>query len=179
MIHPSAIINQPVIIGKNVDIMENVVIGTNPVAYEGTIGVNRVIPLKGVELGDNVVIHAGAQVVKGLTRDTIISENCVLGQQVLIGHDCFLGRGVRLMVRCTLSGYVEVGEGSMICAGVVVRERVKIGKGCVIGMGSTVTHDIPDNTMAYNVTKNNEAVRCRPIKTVRGGFKQWIRNMLV
>ena len=50
-----------------------------------------------------------------------------LAKPVRIGHDCWFGAGVT------------------VCPGVTV------GNNCVIGAGSVVTRDIPDNSLAYGV----------------------------
>jgi galactoside O-acetyltransferase len=43
---------------------------------------------------------------------------------------------------------VYIGENAWICAGVIILPGVKIGKNTVIGAGSIVTKDIPDNVVA-------------------------------
>ena len=42
-----------------------------------------------------------------------------------------------------------MGEATHIGAGVVLRQGVNIGDHCIIGMGSVVLEDIPDNVVAY------------------------------
>ena len=44
---------------------------------------------------------------------------------------------------------VYIGENTWIGTGVIILPGVHIGKNCVIGAGSVVTHDIPDNSVAY------------------------------
>ena len=48
-----------------------------------------------------------------------------------------------------MSGNVEVGECSWIGVGACVKQGVKIGNNCMIGAGSVVLKDIPDNVVAY------------------------------
>ncbi len=43
---------------------------------------------------------------------------------------------------------VYIGENAWICAGVIIVPGVHIGKNTVIGAGSVVTRDIPDNVVA-------------------------------
>ena len=43
---------------------------------------------------------------------------------------------------------VHIGENTWLCAGCIILPGVKIGKNCVIGAGSVVTRDIPDNCLA-------------------------------
>ena len=44
---------------------------------------------------------------------------------------------------------VHIGENTWIGTGCIILPGVHIGKNCVIGAGSVVTHDIPDNSVAF------------------------------
>lgn len=80
----------------------------------------------GVRLGRNVTMIAGALV----GHDTIVGENCVLSGHVNLGGGC------------------SVGSNSYLGMGVQVREMTRIGHGAVVGMGSIVFADIPDEVIA-------------------------------
>ncbi len=54
---------------------------------------------------------------------------------------------------------VSIGDHCWLGANVVVCSGVKIGRGCVIGAGSVVTKDIPDNSFAAGVP-------CRVIRPI-------------
>ena len=178
MIHETTIINQPATIGKNLDAMEYVVIGTDPVKYiRKNLGYKREPPTFGVTIGNNVTIHYGSYIVKGLTRDTKICDDVVIGQRCGIGHDCIIGRGARLLAAVTCVGFVEIGERAVIGTGTVVKQRVKIGAGSIIGMGSIVTKDIPSNVVAYNTCVDGK-VYCRPMGEARAAWKSLIRNLI-
>ena len=88
---------------------------------------------EGNVLGGN--IHIG--------KCTYVSLACILG------HDVVLEDFVTLSQYVNLSGSVHNGEGNYIGTGTVIRDEVTIGKNCIIGMGSLVTRDIPDNVVAY------------------------------
>ena len=80
--------------------------------------------------------------------------------KVTIGDDCNFGPGVtpderKLMRiadgtlrRLCYAQPVRIGSDCWFGANVVVCPGVSIGSGCVIGAGSVVTHDIPDNCFA-------------------------------
>ena len=179
MIHETAIINQPVTIGKNLDAMEYVVIGTDPVKYVyKNLRYKRELPAYGVTIGNNVTIHGGSQIIKGVEHDTMIGDDVVIGQRNIIGHDCIVGRGSHLYTSITLTGHVEIGARAVLGAGTVVKQRIKIGAGSIIGMGSIVVKDIPENTLAYNTCVDGN-VYCRPIGKARGELKNWIRTNVI
>lgn len=90
---------------------------------------------------------------------------------VVIGNNCFFGPNVSIYTplhplmyqernqyydesikRYTDKEYgapVKIGNNCWLGGNVVVLPGVTIGNGCVIGAGSIVTHDIPDNYLAY------------------------------
>ena len=71
-------------------------------------------------------------------KGSYVNFNCVfldLGP-IRLGQRCLIGPGVQLLTA------VHPGGGVIVCPG------VKIGCRCVIGAGSVVTHDIPDDSVA-------------------------------
>lgn len=46
---------------------------------------------------------------------------------------------------------VIIGDGTWVGACSIILPGIRIGRGCVIGAGSVVTKDVPDNTMAKGV----------------------------
>jgi len=178
MIHETVVINQPATIGKNLEAMEYVVIGTDPVKYvHKNLSYKRVPPAFGVHIGNNVTIHGGSFIIKGTERDTYIGDDVVIGQRCNIGHDCIIEHGAHLYITTTLAGFVEVGKRAVLGMGTKVKQRVKIGAGSIIGMGSTVVKDIPPNVIAYNTCVDGK-VYCRPMGKARGDLKNWVRNMI-
>lgn len=47
-----------------------------------------------------------------------------------------------------MGGGSEIGEGTYIGMNVPIREKVKIGANSIVGMGSVVQKDIPENVIA-------------------------------
>lgn len=64
-------------------------------------------------------------------------------------------------------GTIEIGDNSFIGARSIIMYNTKIGKNCIIGSGSIVTKDIPDNSIAVgnpakvigNVSRIEEKMR--------------------
>lgn len=115
--------------------------------------------------------HRGAKLINLISQDStykifdgrglIILEKCLMepginiGDYCLINTKCSLHHGVIINNNVTLSpnvtllGNVEIKEDTFLGAGTIVREKIKIGKNCLIGMGSVVLKDIPDNSVAW------------------------------
>lgn len=99
-----------------------------------------------IEFGDGVFLNA----------------NCVILDcaKVTIGSNTFIGPNTQIytpihpMDYKTRNTFVEwakpvsIGNNSWLGGSVVVLPGVKIGDGCVIGAGSVVTKDIPENSVA-------------------------------
>ena len=116
-----------------------------------------------VDYGINTYIGENFYANNGLT----ILDVC----PVVIGNNCFFGPNVsiytplhplmyqernqyydEIIKRYTDKEYgasVKIGDNCWLGGNVVVLPGVTIGNGCVIGAGSIVTHDIPDNYLAY------------------------------
>ena len=116
-----------------------------------------------VDYGINTYIGDNFYANNGLT----ILDVC----PVIIGDNCFFGPNVSLYTplhplmyqernqyydenigRYTDKEYgapIKIGNNCWFGGNVVVLPGVTIGNGCVIGAGSIVTHDIPDNYLAY------------------------------
>jgi acetyltransferase-like isoleucine patch superfamily enzyme len=95
-----------------------------------------------------------------------IGKNCFIGRNVFfdltgkifIGSDCAISANVTLLThadpgeRPMRQHYerkvapIHIGSGSWIGAGSIILPGIMIGKLCVIGAGTVVTKDIPDNT---------------------------------
>jgi maltose O-acetyltransferase len=95
-------------------------------------------------------------------EDTFINYNCTIldGATVTIGHDVKIGPNCQILTPQHPHNYLErrgtretsypvvIGDDTWLGAGVIVCPGVTIGKRCIIGAGSVVIRDVPDDTMA-------------------------------
>ena len=102
-------------------------------------------------VSDSCVIGAGTVVMHGavLQAGVKVGSHCIVNTGATIDHECVLGDFVHVSPHGTLCGNVWAGTGSWIGAGATVIPGVRIGEWSVIGAGSVVTRDIPDNVVAY------------------------------
>jgi len=85
----------------------------------------------GLEIHDNVRVGHRTTI---LTSDHIFSHN-----------------NIPIHKQGLTSGKVIIGKGAYIGCNVTILKGIKIGKDAVIGAGSVVTKDIPDNAIAVGV----------------------------
>lgn len=119
-------------IGKQGVKLETIIHPTAYVSKSAIIG-------EGSSIGIKSIICNDAKVGKGVIIDT----------GTIIGHDNIVEDYVNFSPGARNMGTVKIGELSWICAGTNIREKIKIGKNVLIGMGSNVVKDIPDNVVAY------------------------------
>lgn len=106
---------------------------------------NSVVISKSAELGVGVVLQAGCIVNPGAK----IGDHTLFLTGAHVEHDVKVGNYASISAGSLTGGKVEIGELSAITMGVTVFDRVKIGSNVVIGSGSVVTGDLPDNVLAY------------------------------
>jgi sugar O-acyltransferase (sialic acid O-acetyltransferase NeuD family) len=105
---------------------------------------------KGVELGFGVVMMAGVIVnpLSKIGNFTFFATGCQ------VEHDCIIEDYASVSAGSVMGGYVTIGKFSAITLGVTILDRIKIGENSVIGSGSLVLKDIPDNILAYGNPTN-------------------------
>ena len=104
-------------------------------------------------IGNGVIIQAGCFISVGVT----IKDYAFLQPMCAVGHDCILDEGCIISTYDSIAGAVHIGRCSYLGMSVAVKELLTIGDYAIIGMGSVVFKDIPDEMIAMG----NPA---RPIK---------------
>lgn len=149
---------------QDIRVGTNVFIGDGAVVYQDRNG-------GAVELGDRVQLYGDIHVEIGpggsltIGADTHIQPRC---QFTAYEAPIWIGRMVEIAPNCAFYPYnhgfakdkaimeqplhtkggIYIHDGAWLGYGVIVLSGVRIGKGAVIGAGSVVTHDVPDNAIA-------------------------------
>ena len=110
------------------------------------------------ELGNEVFIGPFVEITKGVKIGdyTRVSSHSFICNLVTIGKKCFIGHGVMFTNDVFNSDLIENWEMKTTVVGDRVRIGsnstilpVNIGNNVIIGAGSVVTKDIPDNVTVY------------------------------
>ena len=120
----------------------------NKVAEAGYSLANVIHPTaiinKSAIIGRGVIVKAGALV----SSDAVVEDNVSLEEYSVIGHDTIIHTHAQISAFVVIAGHCEVGEGTYIGLSVPVKEKTKIGARTVVGMGSVVLRDLPENVIA-------------------------------
>jgi acetyltransferase-like isoleucine patch superfamily enzyme len=129
------------------------------------VKLGRFINLYGCAIGDETKIGAFVEIQKNATvgRRCKISSHTFVCEGVTIGDRVFIGHGVTFIndsyPRATAGSgalqterdwHVEptvVRDGASIGSGATVLAKVTIGRNAIVGAGSVVTRDVPDNAV--------------------------------
>jgi acetyltransferase-like isoleucine patch superfamily enzyme len=129
------------------------------------VKLSKFINLYGCEIGDETKIGAFVEVQKNaqIGKRCKISSHTFICEGVVIEDNVFVGHGVTFIndsyPRATSSGgklqteadwKVErtlVRKGASIGSGATILSRTTIGENAIVGAGSTVTRDVPENAI--------------------------------
>lgn len=136
-----------------------------------------IVPPFRCDYGDHVFIG----------NSTYINYNCCFldSAKVTIGDYVYMGPNCNIFTPCHPIHYelrkekvteyalpVTVGSHSWIGGDVVITPGVTIGENCVIGAGSVVTKDIPDNSIAVGNP-------CKVIRQINDKDREYINSLIL
>jgi len=96
----------------------------------------------GISIMPNVVVNA----------KTIVGDGVILNTSCSVDHDCKICPGAHVSPGAHLAGNVTIGVCSWVGIGSAIIPGKIIGNHSIIGAGSVVIRDIPDNVTAVGVT---------------------------
>ncbi|MGD6850520.1 MAG: acetyltransferase [Candidatus Bathyarchaeia archaeon] len=113
-------------ISPHAAIARNVGIGDNCFILE------NVTVQRGAKIGNNVTLWSGTSI----GHRTVVEDNCFFASHVAV------------------SGFCEVGEGSFLGVNSCLRDKVHVGKDCIVGAGAVVIGDtVGDQVYVGNPAK--------------------------
>jgi len=170
-IAPSATIHH-----DDLNLGENVFIGDRVVIYQAKKG-GPVIIGKGSKIHLGTIIETGTKGSLNIGADSHIQPRCLFSAYV---GSIIIGNGVQIAPYCAFYPYnhefapnkpikgqplkskgdIIVDDDAWLGVGVTVMDNVRIGKGAVVGAGSVVTQDIPDEAIAVGMPARILRKRC-------------------
>jgi UDP-3-O-[3-hydroxymyristoyl] glucosamine N-acyltransferase len=144
VLRPHVVLYSDVTLGSRVLVHAAAVIGADGFGYRFRQGRFEKIPQLGwVEIHDDCEIGAGATIDRGMVGPTIIGEGTKLDDQVMIGHNCELGRHNAFASQVGMAGSVTTGDYVRLAGQVGIADHVHLGERCTLGAKAGVHKDIP------------------------------------
>ena len=103
----------------------------------------------------------GAQ--SGIAAGAALGEHVFVNRAATIGHDTAVGSFSRIQPGCNVGGLSRIGRGVTIGIGATLIERLVVGDNAVIGAGSTVIGDVPENVVVVGVPARIKKAVAAPV----------------
>ena len=100
---------------------------------------------KNVKFGEGVVAMAGVI----FNPRAVVGDHTFFATGAQVEHDCNIGNYASISAGSVTGGYVTLGDFAAVTLGATIFDRTTIGKNTVVGAGSLVVKDLPDNVLAY------------------------------
>jgi len=98
-------------------------------------------------------IERGCNIMTGsiITSDIYIKKGSLINLNCTIGHDSTLGAFVELSPGVHISGNCKIGDYVVFGTNSTILPKLTIGNNVIVGAGSVVTKDFPDNCLVVGV----------------------------
>ena len=90
-------------------------------------------PVGQCHIGEDVEIGAGTTIDRGTYGPLVIGDGTKIDDQVMVAHNCRVGRHNMLCSQVGIAGSSTTGDYVVLAGQVGVRDHVAIGSGTVVG----------------------------------------------
>jgi UDP-3-O-[3-hydroxymyristoyl] glucosamine N-acyltransferase len=156
-IYPGTVLYRDTVVGDRAVIHANTVIGAYGFGFDTIQGRH----IRGDQLGyvileDDVEIGAGTTIDRGTYGPTVIGTGSKLDNQVMIAHNCRIGRHNLICSQVGVAGSSSSGDYVVMAGQVGVPDHVRIGNRVVLGAKSGVMRDVPDDSTYIGIPATPE-----------------------
>jgi UDP-3-O-[3-hydroxymyristoyl] glucosamine N-acyltransferase len=156
-IFPNAVLYEDTVVGPRCVVHAGAVLGAYGFGYCFVEGRHRLsAQLGNVILEADVEIGAGTTVDRGTYGPTIIGEGTKIDNQVMVAHNCRIGRHNLLCSQVGIAGSTTTGDYVVMAGQVGVRDHVHIGDGAVLGAMAGVINDVPGGSRLVGIPATPE-----------------------
>jgi len=144
VLFPNAVLYENTVIGSRAIIHAGAVVGAYGFGYTTQDGRHKLsAQLGNVVIGDDVELGACTTVDRGTYGSTVIGDGTKIDNQVMVGHNCRIGRHNIICSQVGISGSTTTGDYVVMAGQVGIRDHVHIGDGATLGAKAGVMNDIP------------------------------------
>ena len=99
------------------------------------------IDFEAVKIGHDCVVQGGCW----LQTDVTLGNHSTVGLGSIVGHDVIIDDYAWVGPRVTILGRVHIMKGATLGAGSIIKSDLTVGEYSLVGMGSVVTSNVPNN----------------------------------
>jgi len=156
-IFPGAVLYEDTVVGSRAIIHAGAVLGAYGFGYDSRSGRHILSAQLGyVELGDDVEVGAATTIDRGTYGPTVIGEGTKIDNQVMIAHNCRIGRHNMICSQVGVAGSTTTGDYVVMAGQVGVRDHVHIGTRAVLGAKAGVSNDVPEGVCMIGIPATPE-----------------------
>jgi len=156
-VFPNAVIYENTVVGPRCVIHAGAILGAYGFGYYCSDGRHQLsAQLGNVVLEADVEVGAGTTIDRGTYGATIIGEGTKIDNQVMIAHNCRIGRHNMLCAQVGIAGSTTTGDYVVMAGQVGVRDHVHIGANAVLGAMAGVINDVPDDARLVGIPATPE-----------------------
>jgi UDP-3-O-[3-hydroxymyristoyl] glucosamine N-acyltransferase len=156
-IFPGAVLYENTIVGDRTIIHAAAVLGAYGFGYDLVDGRHRLsAQLGNVVVGADVEIGAGTTIDRGTYGPTVIGDGTKIDDQVMIAHNCHIGRHNLICSHVGIAGSTSTGDYVMMAGRVGIRDHVRIGDRAVLGAMAGVISDVPPDARMVGIPATPE-----------------------
>lgn len=159
-LEPFCSVRESTTVGQNTIVRSGAAIGLDTFQHQRTkYGIISPRHDGSLIIGKDVEIGANTSISRGFSyRDTIIGDDVKIDCNVSISHGVEIGKGTVICAGVLILGHSVIGEDVFVGPGAVLRNRIVIGDGARVSIGSIVTRDVPaGETVTGNFAVPHEA----------------------
>lgn len=144
-IFPQAVLYEKTIVGDRCIVHAHAALGAYGFGYRTISGRHQLSAQLGwVELEADVEIGACSTVDRGTYGPTRVGEGTKIDNQVMIAHNCQIGRHNLLCAQVGIAGSSTTGDYVVMAGQVGVPDHVTVGHRAILGAQSGVLRNVPD-----------------------------------
>ncbi len=140
---PNVTLYENTIVGDRCIVHAGVVLGAYGFGYRTENGRHQLSSQLGnVEIGEEVEIGANTTIDRGTYDSTRIGSGTKIDNQVMIGHNCHIGKHNLLCSQVGIAGSCTTGDYVIMAGQVGIGDHIDIGEHVILGAKAGVMHSI-------------------------------------
>lgn len=144
LLHARVTLYHQVIVGDRTILHSGCIIGADGFGFapQPTGGWAKIAQIGTVEIGDDVEIGANTTVDRGALDNTIIADGVKLDNQIMVGHNCYIGEHTAIAGCVGIAGSTRIGARCLVGGAAMLSGHLSIADDVQISGGTAVTSSI-------------------------------------